>query len=138
MGYGGTGNKVYNNTIVGNGGHCVYNAASPTNAGDVDNNICWANFVNQIIGTLTQSKNLCSSGCAISSDPLFVNQGAQDFRLQPGSQAIGAGMGLPEVTADIVGTPRPVGNYDVGAYQQPNSGSAVLAAPSNVRIISVQ
>ncbi len=138
MGYGGTGNKVYNNTIVGNGGHCVYNAASPTNAGDVDNNICWANFVNQIIGTVTQSKNLCSSGCAISSDPLFVNQGAQDFRLQPGSQAIGAGMGLPEVTADIVGTPRPVGNYDVGAYQQPNSGSAVLAAPSNVRIISVQ
>jgi hypothetical protein len=55
-------------------------------------------------------------------DPMFVEP-PYNLSLQEGSDAIGAGMDPPEwpewviLDADIVGTPRPSGAFDIGAYQ---------------------
>jgi parallel beta-helix repeat protein len=57
-----------------------------------------------------------------NTDPRFVNASSTsfDFRLQPGSPAIDAGLTLPLVTTDFYGTSRPQGNgYDIGAYELP-------------------
>jgi hypothetical protein len=61
-------------------------------------------------------------------DPMFVEP-PYNLSLQEGSDAIGAGMDPPEwpewvvLDTDIVGTPRPSGAFDVGAYQ----GSVVIS-----------
>ena len=78
---------VYNNTVVGNGACIEVGTAS---AGSIiKNNICWQNQNSDTIvdygsGTI-QSNNL------IGIDPKFVNSAVDDFRLQSGSPAIGAG-----------------------------------------------
>jgi hypothetical protein len=51
------------------------------------------------------------------SDPRFV--GLRDFRLQPGSPAIDAGLPVPEAAHDADGVARPQGRgYDLGAYER--------------------
>jgi hypothetical protein len=52
------------------------------------------------------------------SDPLFVNEGALDFRLQAGSPARGAGTNLTALgfSTDINGNPRG-SSWDMGAFQ---------------------
>ncbi len=58
----------------------------------------------------------------MSADPLLVNPGstlASDYKLQPGSPAIHAGSTVSQVSDDFFGTPRPQGQYDIGAYQNP-------------------
>ncbi len=55
----------------------------------------------------------------MSADPLLVNPGstlASDYKLQPGSPAIHAGSTVSQVSDDFFGTPRPQGQYDIGAY----------------------
>jgi hypothetical protein len=49
--------------------------------------------------------------------PLLVNPAAYTFEEQPGSPAIGTGLTISAVTTDILGTPRPSGAHDIGAYQ---------------------
>jgi len=41
---------------------------------------------------------------------------ASDYKLQPGSPAIHAGSTVSQVSDDFFGTPRPQGQYDIGAY----------------------
>jgi hypothetical protein len=54
----------------------------------------------------------------LTTDPAFVNAGAQDFRLQATSPAIDAGTRVNEVTVDYTGVPRPQGaGHDIGAYE---------------------
>jgi cysteine-rich repeat protein len=49
---------------------------------------------------------------------LFVDDGAGDYHLRPGSPAIDAGLTLPSVTVDLEGRPRPTGGAsDAGAYE---------------------
>jgi parallel beta-helix repeat protein len=49
---------------------------------------------------------------------LFINPATKDFHLTPGSPAIDKGTGLPDVTDDLEGNPRPFGpQYDIGAYE---------------------
>jgi hypothetical protein len=60
---------------------------------------------------------------------LFVNPGADDYRLKAGSPAIDAGITLAEVTDDILGVPRPVGAaYDIGAYEY--GGTPTVQTPT--------
>jgi len=48
----------------------------------------------------------------------FVNAGAHDYRLAPGSQAVDAGVSISTVSRDRIGVRRPQGAYwDVGAYE---------------------
>ena len=53
-----------------------------------------------------------------TADPLFVNAGAGDYRLQVASPAINRGATLTDLTQDLVGNGRKVGSRtDLGAYE---------------------
>ena len=54
---------------------------------------------------------------SITGDPLFV--GAGDYSLQSGSPCVNAGTNTG-LTNDLAGNPRPVGAYDIGAYERQN------------------
>jgi hypothetical protein len=55
---------------------------------------------------------------SISAPPMFSNPAAGDYSLRYSSPAIDAGQELPEVSQDIMGTPRPSGlATDIGAYE---------------------
>jgi hypothetical protein len=65
---------------------------------------------------------------ALTGDPMFVDLAGWDLRLKPGSPAIDAGLGGPNLgVTDAWGNPRVIGNsVDVGAFeadaaQRPNS-----------------
>ena len=51
-----------------------------------------------------------------SADPLFVAAASGDFRLLPGSPAVGAGLASDEITYALDGSPR-LGVPDMGAYE---------------------
>jgi serine protease len=53
----------------------------------------------------------------LSADPLFVNSGANNFQLLPGSPAIGAGSAVDAPSVDFNGIPRPPASIDIGAFQ---------------------
>jgi hypothetical protein len=113
-----TGSEVYNNTIYANKDYGIRVDPDGTNS-IIENNILYQNgtgyygaqLSNAGIGT-QQTTNL-SGG-----DPAFVNASAYDFRLQPGSPAIDAGITLEAVTTDFDGTARPQGfALDLGAME---------------------
>jgi hypothetical protein len=52
---------------------------------------------------------------SITDDPLFVGSG--DYSLQSGSPCVNAGTDTG-LTNDLLGNPRPVGAYDMGAYER--------------------
>ncbi|MCB9768440.1 MAG: right-handed parallel beta-helix repeat-containing protein [Candidatus Omnitrophica bacterium] len=54
----------------------------------------------------------------INSDPLFVDPNNGDYRLQRGSPCIDSGTDTG-LTTDLDGNPRPIGDYDMGAYEFP-------------------
>jgi hypothetical protein len=99
-------NQFYNNTIVNTKGICIILGPHTSNA-VLRNNICFGNNFDgvevQSGATATMDRNLCGSantGCTSVGNPLFVNAGGGDFRLQtasPASPAINAGVnvGLP-------------------------------------------
>lgn len=115
--YTGSGNQVYDNTIANNThtGIWIDGGAAAT---DVRNNITYLNaegdYVDGGVGT-TQSHNMISG-----VNPLFVNAGAQDYNLQGGSHARGAGIGIAFISTDILGRARATsGPCDIGAYETP-------------------
>jgi hypothetical protein len=77
------------------------------------------------LGSAPNGEMIGDGGTALVADfnlfsnaPGFVNAGARDFRLAPGSPAIDAGVALPHVLEDIQGTRRPVnGDGRLGAEQ---------------------
>lgn len=74
--------------------------------------------------TLAQWQALGNDAHSVIANPsqLFVAPGS-DFHLKSGSPAIDAGRTLANVTSDLEGTSRPLGNaYDAGAYE--SGGSA--------------
>jgi hypothetical protein len=57
---------------------------------------------------------------------LFVNAGANDYRLSTTSPALDVGETRADVPTDIVGLDRPQGaDFDVGAFERP--GDAIFA-----------
>ena len=120
LGFGGTNNRLYNNTIWNNlnvaNGRCISIEAPQTSA-IARNNICWANTANTPVDTAssTLSNNL-------TTDPLFINSAIADFRLQNTSTAINTGFDLSAtVIDDYIGLPRPQGPaFDIGAYEFPS------------------
>jgi hypothetical protein len=86
-------------------------------------------FDNNLIFGVSSVMSGSTSGIAvgvnqIGPDPLFVNSSpsSPDFHLQSGSPAIAAGVAVPGVSSDIVGTTRPT-PPDLGAYQSISTGA---------------
>jgi hypothetical protein len=132
--------KTYNNTAYNNAGVGIAVGTADTTGTIVRNNISYNNGVDiRDTGTNTTfANNLCGNagtGCTMVGDPLFVNAGAADFRLQTTSPAIDAGMTINAVTVDLQGVPRPQGpRYDIGAYEY---SGLQLPTPKNLRATSV-
>jgi len=112
--------EVYNNTIYNNGTYGI-SAGAGSRSVLVRNNIVYrtvasphgsgVDYSDVGIGTV-QDHNL------VGIDPLFVAAASADFHLRPGSPAIDSGVALTEITSDLEGRPRSLGNgYDVGAHE---------------------
>ncbi|WP_161954179.1 right-handed parallel beta-helix repeat-containing protein [Candidatus Methylomirabilis limnetica] len=136
----GDGNVAYNNVVWGNRGGIRVNFSSPTNS-KVYNNTTYNNtdygilvesgtgaIVQNNIAYMNGTPEIQDSGTGsvidrnlVGIDPQFVNAAAADFRLQPGSLAIDAGIAVSLVTTDIAGTLRPQGRGDdIGAFEFAN------------------
>jgi Right handed beta helix region len=120
--YGASDTGVYNNTCVGNAGSYTlgFGVAVGANGGAsntaVRNNILYRNGRGGIGDEGTGT--VADHNTANTTDPLFVNAAANDYRLRAGSPAIDAGVTLPEVTTDFGRSRRPQGKaYDIGAYE---------------------
>lgn len=143
--------EVFNNTIVANTSHGVEIDPGSSNP-RVINNILWDNGGDPIDGAQVLGLAgggelelvaggpllLASSGAShnLLVDPLFVDEGGNDYRLQVTSPAKDAGFDLTSegITDDRLGTPRPVDDaFDIGAYEfftdsapAPNEGAGEL------------
>jgi hypothetical protein len=133
--FAGTGNKIFNNTIVNNRSTAI-DLGSVSNT-EVRNNITYGNAFEGILSSGGTGTTLSTNLFGI--DAQFVNTGAGDFHLKSGSPAIDAGTNVAAVSTDITNTPRPQGkSYDIGAYEFSTSATQTQppAAPTGVRIVS--
>jgi hypothetical protein len=135
------GAKIYNNTFYATNasGNNAYGALTndwnlPSGSLDVQNNIFWPTAnIPYTLGSVglspfpgTASNNVFYGGngtapgnSVISSNPVFVNAGGNDFHLGSGSPAIGTGSTTPAavVTTDYDLNARSSSSMDVGAYR---------------------
>lgn len=122
--------KIYNNTVYSNIHYGIQNRSTSANA-IIKNNIVYLNPhpIEDLGPNAALARNL-------TSDPMFVNAAALDFRLKPGSPAIDAGEILSEVTVDFRGVNRTNGNGpDIGAYEFGiDDAASLLMAPSELRV----
>jgi hypothetical protein len=130
--------KIFNNTIYNVTGDGITVSNLSSGGATIINNIVfgvggaaiidWTN-VNPVL-----ANNLCGSsgyGCALVSDPRFVNASVNDFHLQATSPAIDAGSNLFDVLFDRDGIARPQGaGYDIGAYELASSGTTPTPTPA--------
>jgi hypothetical protein len=139
-------NRIDNNVFNLRGqGSVLYLADSPSPGccnslanGYFRNNIVYSSSVGNI-SFYSRSNNLyynsggASGTASLTSDPLFVNQAANDYHLNAGSPAIGAGVSLGYAT-DFANAPvtSPV---TIGAYQFGGSTAPSLAPPTNLKVI---
>jgi Right handed beta helix region len=136
--YYGPNHQVYNNTIYNVEVIGIQIRASPGYEGNaqIRNNIVYQNARAAIsdYGPSTQLSNNLTDG----TNPNFVNAGAANFRLQPGSRAIDTGTGLSIVTTDLTGGRRPEGaGFDIGAYEyRPAQPASAPPAPSGLHIVA--
>lgn len=125
---------LVNNTIYANTNQGIeqqYYASAPL----IENNICKGNSQDYRdsggTGSPAPTNNLFYntnvSGNLYNVDPLWVNPGAADFRLQAGSPCIDYGVTIYDYTTDVVGNTIS-GAYDIGAYEFFNTGASVFNA----------
>ena len=138
---------IYNNTVVSNRDQGLkIQTTSPgalvRNNISVNNNTGSGGTTNldDTGPSTTKSNNLCfgtggTTSCNLTSDPLFVNAGSNDYRLQAGSPAIGAGANLTAtVPVDLAGHTWTV-PMGIGAYQfvgSPPPGTPILVKLSSM------
>jgi parallel beta-helix repeat protein len=119
--------QVLNNTIHQN---LRYGIEVQEGSGNVvSNNILRLNAVRDTLFhvSVTSSNNL-------SSDPMFANASAGDFRLRPGSPAIDTGRVLQVVTTDFAGVSRPQGStHDIGAMESGTSSACPTTTIADAR-----
>jgi Right handed beta helix region len=132
---------IYNNTLYGNTAAGIEIRGGQT-ATNVRNNVSYGNTTDYTdSGSSTmQANNL------FSTDPLFVNPSAGDFKLQTNSPAVNTGTTIALVKTDKDGTARPQGGaYDIGAYETaeggptspgPDPGQKIPSAPTGLRVVS--
>lgn len=116
--------QVVNCSITANGFYALQIAIESTPT--VKNTILWSNTMGEILSD-SSSLPTVSYSCVtggypgennISSDPLFVNPSAGDFRLSATSPCIDTGTSLGAPDVDFIGTTRPQGaGFDMGAYE---------------------
>jgi hypothetical protein len=129
---GSTGTQIYNNTIYGNGTYGIFIGTAETGV-ILYNNISYQNGFGNYTNSGTKTTEDRNSRLGV--DPLFVNLGARDFKLQAGSPVINQGLTLSLVTTDFAGTTRPQGAaYDIGAYEY---GSGVISSPPVITTTSL-
>jgi hypothetical protein len=129
VGGGAAATRVYNNTIYGG------NLAGLIVSGSVQtrlvNNISYGNSTGDYLVYDTD----VYAATNMTTNPVFVNAAASDFRLGAGSSAIDRGTYLGDVPFDKVGTTRPQGSaYDIGAYE--STSSIQTANPTNNPAVS--
>jgi GH18 family chitinase len=129
--------QIYNNTFYKCGPVAIldYDGAHPivlrNNIIQTSGAYLWTNYLGSgatLAAGVSGSNNLYfGAGTAPSQtagnlnvDPKFTNPGANDFSLQSGSPAIGAGTSL-SLASDIIGTPRST-SLSLGAYEPASSG----------------
>jgi len=100
--------QVWNSTL-GSAIPRFFRAASSTSTGLDVRNVLFLGSGSTMPGGL---------GNVQSTAAFFVNAGAHDYRLAPGSPAIEGGVSINSVSRDRIGVSRPQGAYwDVGAYE---------------------
>jgi hypothetical protein len=115
---------IYNNIFVNNNGMTYVIRDAGANDLTISNNLYYNNnpAANDFIlnGVGYNLASWISSGREpgiVNANPLFVNAGSFDFRLQSGSPAINAGIKVPSLL-DRAGNTRPSGSaWDIGAYE---------------------
>jgi parallel beta-helix repeat protein len=121
-----SGSLVYNNTVAASPGGITIGADASNTI--VKNNVVWRTAYGAT-GLITDQGVGSTISSNLTTNPLFSNAAANDFRLQSGSPARDAGVVLVEVPDDINGKPRGQGNaYDIGAYEYG------IAPPTNVLV----
>jgi len=122
--------KIKNNIIVSNADYGIY-SDNPQSGAVIDYNDVWNNGPG---GSLNYGPHLSAGASDISTDPLFVDLGADDFHLQSTSPCIGAGLTIPRILTDIEENPRK-SPPDMGAFETssgppppviPEPGAAVV------------
>jgi hypothetical protein len=107
---------VLNNIAVSNGRQGIRESGDTGSNNQFRNNLLWDNDDDEV-----QLKTGSETG-TIVADPEFVNfemDGSGDYRLEPSSPAVDAGIatGAPPIT--INGAPRPLsGGFDLGPFEQ--------------------
>ena len=87
--------------------------------------------------TMDQFANYQASGqdaASVSSDPLFVDAGNDDFNIPNTSPCVDAGTDV-SVTDDIIGTQRPQGaKVDIGAFEY-QVMEVAIEPPKNLMVV---
>jgi len=105
----GDGNIIRSNIIWNNSGTGIEDSGGAAWSFTIDHNLFLVDEWSSTTGT----------SAVVSSINPFVDVAVSDYRLADYSPARGVGQPEPDITTDLVGTPRPSAVTDVGAYQYP-------------------
>jgi hypothetical protein len=120
--------NIFNNTMYGNVIGLSMQSQPVTNTSAI-NNIIYGNSTNTY-DVYTQLKTSTSN---LNSNPGFINETGNDFRLQTGSIAIDSGVAIGSIVTDYSGKARPQGaGYDIGAHEFGSISS--IKPPQNLMV----